>query len=97
MTQEFDILEDIHRMKILAQQKGYALSSLVLLVDEQARMTIKNHPDYFAYCNGDEVLGIKWQLSFPDKLRFNDMYYDLVVKIGAAEFVTQPELRGDQL
>jgi hypothetical protein len=96
MTQEFDILEDIHRMKILAQQKGYALSSLVLLLDEDARREIKTHPEYHTYCYDGKILSLDWVLAIKSS-DSKDFYYDLVVKIGAAEFVTQPELRGDQL
>lgn len=82
-----DILEDIHRMKRLAIRKGYALSSLVLLIDEDARHQLKQHPDYHTYCTADEIMGIEWVLALYKKPDQRTFHYDLVVKLGAAEHI----------
>lgn len=91
-AEPFDILEDIHRMKSLAIEKGYALSSLVLLVDEPARRLIRRHPDYTQLCLGDEILGMGYMVVIDNQTSLDgNIFYDVVVRLGAAQYVLREE------
>lgn len=79
----------------LAVDKGYALSSLVLLLEELAWAEIKKHPDYHELVQGDEIMGVEWMLALP---RINKPYYcELLVKIGAANHVQREDIPNDQV
>ena len=92
-VEPFDILEDVHRMKSLAIEKGYTLSSLILLVDESARAIIRKHPDYNELCTGGQILGLDWRLCVNGYPNFiPEPYYDVVVRLGAAQHILRDDL-----